>query len=82
MVLTAVFKWGIWCSPTPSSISLEMRNMGRRGGRIRTQATRMNSGVTIIRAIYITALKRGDSEEASTRYLIARLQPRRCKRLP
>jgi len=55
MILAPIFRWGTRGSATPSSISLEMRSMRRRGGRIRTQDTRMKSGVTIIRAIYITA---------------------------
>jgi len=43
---------------------LQMRLLGRKGGASRASlATRLKSGVMIMRAIYITALKRGKSEK-------------------
>jgi len=43
---------------------LQMRIPGRKGGALKASlATRLRSGVMIIRFIYIIALKRGDSEE-------------------
>jgi len=80
MILAPIFRWGIWCGHNSSSVSFSDGDSGRRGGGSPSEFPRMNSGVRIIRAIYITALKRGDREHvlffASRRLISKRISIR------
>jgi len=64
IVLTPILRWGISGQPDTLLSPLQMRLPERKGGALlASQATRLKSGVMIMRIIYISALKCGDSEE-------------------
>ena len=73
-------------TPGPPLYPLQVLIPGneKKGAPRPTQATRLKSGANKMRAIHITALKLSKSardESGENGQIIARLQPRRCRRL-